>query len=432
MKVLILSQYHPELVRGGAQQVAYELFEGLKESPGMSPVFLAAIDPSFAALYKANACITGFDGRSREFLFLSRAYDYEWHKTTAPALLEAYIGFLLLIRPDVVHFHHFMLFGIDLLTLTRRTLPNCRIVFTLHEFLSICAADGHMVRRQDSTLCTGASPVRCHQCFPDQAPERFFLRRAWFNRHFEVVDQFTVPGRFMVDRFVDWGLEQSRISCVTNGQRDYSGGRRIEDRRDTRNRFGFFGQLVDVKGVWLLLEAVRILRAESFTDFFIELNGDNLRFASERRRLEIEDFLHAEAELPFDRRLVFFNGAYAVDQLAQRMARVDWCIFPSVWWEAFGLVVSEAKMFGRPVICADVGAPAERVHDGIDGLHFPVGDARALAAAIRRAATEPGLWAALSANITAPPTRCSMVEQFRAVYAQPGAMAPAGTDLAAE
>ena len=31
MKVLLLSLHHPELVRGGAQQVAYELFEGLKE-----------------------------------------------------------------------------------------------------------------------------------------------------------------------------------------------------------------------------------------------------------------------------------------------------------------------------------------------------------------------------------------------------------------
>ncbi len=44
MKVLLLSLHHPELVRGGAQQVAYELFEGLKEVPGVEPVLLAAID----------------------------------------------------------------------------------------------------------------------------------------------------------------------------------------------------------------------------------------------------------------------------------------------------------------------------------------------------------------------------------------------------
>jgi hypothetical protein len=31
--VLLVSLFHPELVRGGAQQVCYELFEGLRRRP---------------------------------------------------------------------------------------------------------------------------------------------------------------------------------------------------------------------------------------------------------------------------------------------------------------------------------------------------------------------------------------------------------------
>ena len=31
MKVLLVSIFHPEIVRGGAQQICYELFQGLKE-----------------------------------------------------------------------------------------------------------------------------------------------------------------------------------------------------------------------------------------------------------------------------------------------------------------------------------------------------------------------------------------------------------------
>ena len=31
MKVLLVSLFHPELVRGGAQQICYELFQGLRE-----------------------------------------------------------------------------------------------------------------------------------------------------------------------------------------------------------------------------------------------------------------------------------------------------------------------------------------------------------------------------------------------------------------
>jgi glycosyltransferase involved in cell wall biosynthesis len=418
MRVLLISIFHPELVRGGAQQIAYELFRGLNERAGIEATFLAAIDQKQAAFYKSGACITGFDGRAGEFLFLSRGYDYWWHKTGDARLLEAYAEFLREIRPDVVHFHHFLLLGIDLVTFTRSALPDARIVFTLHEFLSICDANGHMLRVQDKALCTRASPVRCHQCFPSRGPEEFFLREMWFKRHFENVDMFTTPSRFMMEHFTAWGLDPARIRHVTNGQPDYAGGRRpAMAGGGRRDRFGFFGQLVDNKGVWLLLEAVALLRAEGFEDFLVEINGENLHYASERRRLEIEAFRAAEEALPPERRRVRFNGGYEVSQLAARMARVDWCIVPSVWWETFALVISEAWMFGRPVIASDIGAMGERVRDEVDGLHFTAGDARALAATMRRAATEEGLWERLSAGVSSPPARDAMVDGMVGVYA---------------
>src|SRR5450631_1129380 len=134
MKVLLISLYHPELVRGGAQQICYELFNGLKSRDGIEPILLAAVDPSFTSLYKSGAQITGFDGRKGEFLYLSRDYDYLWHKVSSFDLARSYAEFLELVQPDVIHFHHFLLFGIDLLTLTRRVLPQVRIVLTFHEF----------------------------------------------------------------------------------------------------------------------------------------------------------------------------------------------------------------------------------------------------------------------------------------------------------
>jgi len=418
MKVLLVSLYHPELVRGGAQQICYELFNGLKSRDGVEPTLLAAVDPSFKSLYKSGAQITGFDGRPREFLFLSRGYDYAWHKNTSVELAKSFAEFLELVRPDVIHFHHFLLLGIDLLTLARRVLPSARIVLTFHEFLSICDANGHMLRKYDKSLCSQASPIRCHQCFPERRPEEFFVREMWFKKHLSVVDAFTVPSRFMIERFVSWGLDPARISHVTNGQPDYSRGRVIRNDRRKRNRFGFFGQLVDNKGVWVLLQAVALLRAEGFKDFVVEINGDNLQFASETRRAEIEAFFGKEAELPIEDRIVVFNGSYSVDQLPQRMGRVDWCIVPSVWWEIFGLVISEAWMFKRPVIASNVGGPGERITHEKDGLLFDVADPSSLAHALRRASSEDGLWQRLVEGITPPATEDIMVDGFLAVYAQ--------------
>ena len=55
------------------------------------------------------------------------------------------------------------------------------------------------------------------------------------------------------------------------------------------------------------------------------------------------------------------------------------------------MVLSEAGAVGLPLVSTDVGAIGEIVRDGRTGLLVPVGDATALAAALRRLATEPGL-----------------------------------------
>jgi len=416
MKVLLLSLHHPELIRGGAQQVAYELFQGLQQRNGVEPTLLCAIDQNFPAFYKSGARIVGFDRRKDEFLFLTRGYDYLWHRLGDQHLVQAYADFLALLKPDVVHFHHFLLFGFELLSVTRRVLPKARIVFTLHEFLTICDANGHMVRKSDGSLCAHASSARCHQCFPERGPEQFFMRELWVKEQLSRVDAFTTPTCFMIDRFVDWGLPRERMHFVTNGQRDYSGGVRPPEARRKRNRFGFFGQMVDAKGVQIIFRAVAQLRVAGFTDFTIEINGDNLKYATPACRAELEAFIAEEEARPFGERRVLVNGSYNVDQLPQRMARVDWCIAPSIWWEAFGLVISEAWMFGRPVICSNIGAMAERVRHEVDGLHFPVADPSSLAETIVRAATEPGLWERLVKGIRPPPPREAMVEGFAGVY----------------
>lgn len=53
-------------------------------------------------------------------------------------------------------------------------------------------------------------------------------------------------------------------------------------------------------------------------------------------------------------------------------------IFPSLWYETFGLVVAEAAARGVPAIVSDVSAAAERVVDGASGWVFRSGDLESL------------------------------------------------------
>jgi glycosyltransferase involved in cell wall biosynthesis len=415
-RVLLISHYHPELIRGGAQQCCYELFQGLKEEADVEPFFLAATDDSYPALYKQGACITGFDGRQNEFLYLSADYDHLWHRTTSTRHIAAFADLLETLRPDVVHFQHFMLLGIDMLTLTRTVLPHCRIVFTFHEYLTMCDARGHMVRLTDGSLCSGPSPIRCHQCMPHYSPDHFVMRKMWFMRHLSVADRYACACHFQIAQHVDWGIDPSKIFVVPNGERSKARTTLPAPLDGPKNRFGFFGQFVDAKGVQIILRAVDILRAGGFTGFSVELNGDNIRFATAAVRDEIETFLAAEAQRPVPQQNVFNNGSYHVDQIETRMLRIDWSLVPSIWWETFGLVISEAWMFQRPVICSNVGGMAERIQDGVNGLHFQVADPRSLAAAMHRAATETGLWEKLSQATPQAPSRADVVKGYRALY----------------
>ncbi|MGH7101426.1 MAG: glycosyltransferase [Acetobacteraceae bacterium] len=430
MRILEISLYHPELLRGGAQQAAYELFLGMRRS-GLDATLLASTDLSGPnALFKPGAVITGFDGREREFLFLSDAFDHAWLRNLNIRALRFFEEFLLDRKPDIVHFHHFLTFGLEFFLLTRRALPKARLFLTLHEFLAICRADGHMLRTFDKTLCTTASPVRCHQCFPDVSPEMFRLREDWIKQAFAVFDGFIAPTAFVRDRFAAWGLPPSQIHVISNAETDYAtlDSWRLRppspaDRSRRHNRFAFFGQLVDVKGLGVVFEALDIFARRYDEELIFEINGSNLKFASEKFRSAFEDFVSGKHGLP-DRIKVTWHGSYAMTDLASRMARIDWVLVPSIWWEIFGLVLSEAFMFRRPPIASRIGGLAERVHHEQDGLLFDAGDASELADIIYRAITEEGLWDRLSAGSPGVPSVESVVQQHLELFAGRPAQRP--------
>ncbi len=423
MRILEISLFHPELIRGGAQQAAYELFLGMQRSE-LDATLLASADLSGPnALFKPGAIITGFDGRRNEFLFLSDSFDHAWLRNLNIRSLKCFEDFLLDRRPDVIHFHHFLTFGLELFLLARRALPKAKLFLTLHEFLAICRADGHMLRTFDKTLCTTASPVRCHQCFPDISPEMFRLREDWVKHALAAFDGFIAPTAFVRDRYAAWGLPPHRIHVISNAQSDYS---RLEswrlrppspaDQIRRHNRFAFFGQLVDVKGLGVVFEALDIFAKRYEQELTFEINGSNLKFASEKFRTRFEEFVSGKHGLP-ERIKITWHGSYAMTDLPARMARIDWVLVPSIWWEIFGLVLSEAFMFRRPPIASRIGGLAERVRHETDGLLFDAGDAGELADIFYRCITEDGLWERLSSASPGVPSVESVVEQHLKVFA---------------
>ena len=393
-KVLYVLHNHPAIQPGGAEQYALELHRALRASGDIEPILVARTGPSPARddTTHPGSPFTLVEDQPDEYLVYTEWDGFDFFHLTSrdKALFSTYFAnFLRAHRPDVVHFQHTLFIGCDLISQVRRTLPDVPILYTLHEYLPICHRDGQLVRTSGE-LCLKESPRRCHECFPEVSKGAFYLRKRFIQSHFENVDLFVAPSHFLRNRYIDWGIAPERIVFEDYGRVPVP---RMEDAREgPRTNLGFFGQLNPYKGIKVLLPAMAILKDQG-VDAHLFIHGANIGLHGGEFETEVRQLLSASGDN------VTMAGPYEHGQLPALMARVDWVIVPSTWWENSPLVIQEAFLHGKPVICSNVGGMAEKVQDDVNGLHFIMGNPGNLSGTIAQAVTTPGLWERLSAGI---------------------------------
>jgi glycosyltransferase involved in cell wall biosynthesis len=411
--VLYVSHNHPVNRPGGAEMYALELFQAIREDGEFRPTFLAKAGPPMSTMSAAHSgtrlALNGTGGDEYFFytdrgeidLLFGVARDSAMYTREWRAFLEA-------TRPDIVHFQHTLFLGYEMVREVRNTLPDVPIVYTLHEFLPICHHNGQMVRVDSFELCEEASPRRCNQCFPKIPAAKFFLRERFIKSALAAVDLFIAPSRQLGERYVEWGIPREKIMFEDYGRLPAESVASSPATR-ARNRLGYFGQITRYKGVDVLLAAMELLAQEQ-APVRLTLHGANLEHQHADFQATINDLLERTRDV------VRFAGRYEPGTLPGLLAEVDWVIVPSVWWENSPLVIQEAQMHRRPIICSGVGGMAEKVRDGVDGLHFTVGDPQSLADVIRRAVASPDLWDTLHGQITGPHSMEAHLPEIKRTY----------------
>ncbi|OWZ91560.1 glycosyl transferase [Sinorhizobium sp. LM21] len=392
-RILVAAHNHPALHPGGTEIFAHDLFRAYQRA-GHEALFLGATNQthrqvrpgtSFQAIGPEGDEVLLWSGHFDRF-FMSQIDLYG----VVPDLTELLRDF----RPDVVHIHHLLLLGAEFPHIVRRTLPDCRIVMTLHDYYPLCHHDGLMVRTSGKELCHKSSPDRCHSCFKDIPLDRFVLREQHLKALLRTVDRFISPSQFLRQRFIDWGLNGDQIDVIANGLPPRDAPSRKGQPENDRPVFGYFGNLNPWKGTSVLLEAARQLIDEGLR-FELRVHG-GAPFQADSFKDEIARLFKKTAPSVQQR------GAYRREDIGELIAAVDCTIVPSIWWENAPLVIGEAQSQRKPVIASNIGGMAEMVQDGVNGITVSPNDPRALAAAMRRMAESPDLRRRLSANARKP------------------------------
>ena len=411
MRILIVSHGHPDYAIGGAEVASHNLFRALQQA-GHDAFYLARTAP--AVQRHAETPLMSLGGSPNEAFLHTAAWDDFWLSNGAPdELADGFGRYLAHVRPDIVHLHHVIGLGVETLQFVRRVLPEALIALTLHEYLPICHHHGQMLKTQRDTLCRRASPAECHACFPQHSAAAFFQRERFIKDHLLLADLFVSPSRFLIERYVAWGLPTERFRMIENGLAASSavparalppGGR--------RDRFGFFGQVSAFKGLPVLLDAVARVPAALWGNASLCIFGGNLEHQPEAFRGRFEELMRKAG-----RRARFF-GSYRPEELPRLMQQVDWTVVPSIWWENSPVVIQEAFLHRRPPIVSDIGGMAEKIGHERDGLQFRAGSPEDLADTLGRVLTEPELWQRLSDAAPRPPDLPHFAAAHLAAYAE--------------
>lgn len=250
------------------------------------------------------------------------------------------------------------------------------------------------------------------------AVERVQGRLTFLRETLDDVNAIISPSLFLRSTFVDAGFPAGRIRFSRQGHDGPPRGDRPPRQTAGALRVGYLGQIAHLKGVHVLIEAVR---RQPSLPVSVRIYGDVAAFpdytADLRRRIGA------------DHRITL-AGVAGKDHLGAIHRELDVIVVPSLWYENSPNVILEAQLHRTPVIGSNLGGVAELIADGRNGLLFPPGDAGALAARLRAVVQDPSLVSRLRAGIEPVRSVAAEITELESIYRQVvGAAAPAATGM---
>ncbi|MBM9467707.1 glycosyltransferase [Nakamurella leprariae] len=369
MRIAVVSAHFPPNFVSGGTLVPQRIAEGLAGRGHEVLVYAGSVDdghPDLTVRTERRA-----DGLTVRWLTVTGMLAWDDDRNFANDAVDAdFARWLADVQPDVVHFHSLQGLGAGLLSVARAS--GAATVLTMHDLWWWCARQ-FLVER---SMRPCATVVDCGVCPCERDNAWLTDRNGRLARHLANADLVLSPSATMLDLLAANGVDPGRLALDENPSPESV--RRAADRDRARTgpgvRFVFAGGSHPVKGGGVALDAARELA---------DLDGWSLDMFGMG-----DPGGTPLGPLPAQVRLL---PPYDPDDVTRVLGGYDVLLMSSVMLESYSLLTREALAAGCAVITADNPGPTEVVRDGVGGLVVPRGDAPALARAMRRVVTEPGL-----------------------------------------
>jgi glycosyltransferase involved in cell wall biosynthesis len=394
MKLLLVHNYYQH--RGG-EDVVFEAEARLLEDHGHH-------------VLRYTARNTGLEDASR----LGLGRKAIWNTDTYRELGKLLKG----ERPAVVHVHNTLPLISPAVYYAARA-ASIPVVQTLHNYRLLCPSailfrDGHVCEAcLHRSMPTPAVRYACYRGSrgASAAVAAMLGVHRVLGTWTRAVDLFLALTDFARDKFIEGGLPPGKILVKPNFTADPGVDAEPGDYAL------FVGRLSHEKGLRTLLQAWRQVGSR----IRLRVIGDG----PQGHLVEAA----AQAGPGID-----FLGRRAPADVVTAMTGARFLVFPSEWYETFGLAIIEAYAVGLPVVASELGAMSSLVKHRQTGLHFRPGDPAALVEQVEWALAHPEEMRVMGRNARREYEACYtpernydlLIDAYRSV-ARPGSDGDTGT-----
>ena len=351
---------------GGAERVAIETAVALKQE-GFRVIFFCAVAPIANVMVDNQVEIVCLNQNAlvqekNRIKGVLRGINNKQAKKRFSALLDT-------LDPEetVIHIHSWTK-ALSSVLFPVAKKKGFKVAITVHEYFLVCPNGGFFNFPKKEICQVKPMSLKCLTCNCDARsyPQKLFrvVRQRRQNKNIRKCDNISyifisefskreflkrydkIPEdkRYFLTNMIHFDEHRFRVECEKN---------------DT---YLFIGGLTEVKGIRLFCEAITRAGVKAVAI------GQGL--------------LYEEMKAQYPN--VEFVGWKTKEEMLPYLQKTRCLVFPSIWYETFGLVPMENMAYGIPVICSDLNAASDYVADGENGFVYNGKSIEALVESIER------------------------------------------------